>query len=236
MAKLLLIQSLFLTICWFALVSGKIDNPEKFKTFIKNEVISTFKPWANSFGMNQYAVLMLMDTDKDWSTFKFSPEPEEKYEYPVQPHQLSELVNYVAVVPGWMNIKGKKKWRHSEQYIFDNFFEKMLLDYIKTKGAPKAIVLYSWAVPCFQQSCPSKDTTGCTSHTIKALEGYAKQIKVIVAYTDSGENMGKNTKCDTDETETELTAAGIDVIPIDDEDEAMIENLIKLGRLVQIIE
>lgn len=239
MAKLLLIQTLFLTICWFALVSGEIDNPEEFKTFIKNKVISTFKPWAKSFKMNQYAVLMLMDTDKDWSTFKFSPKPSDDYKYAVQPKQLSEMVNYVAVIPGMMNIKGKEKWRHSEQYIYDKFLEDMLFDYYnKMKRAPKAIVLYSWAVPCYQQSCPSKGTTGCTSHTIKALKGYAKQMKVIVAYTDSGDNMGKNTKCDTNKTETELTAAGIDVIPINDEEnnEAMIENLIKLGRLMQIIE
>ena len=53
------------------------------------------------------------------------------------------------------NIKGKEKWRHSEQYIYDKYLESMLFDYYtKMKRAPKAIVLYSWAVPCFQQSCP----------------------------------------------------------------------------------
>ena len=85
MAKLLLVQTLVLTICWFALVSGKIDNPGKFKTFIKNQVLPIFRSWAQEHVKEQFAVLMLMDTDKDWSTFKFSPAPSKSYTSTVQP-------------------------------------------------------------------------------------------------------------------------------------------------------
>ena len=101
------------------------------------------------------------------------------------------------------------------------------------------MVLYSWIVPCFKQSCPSKFTSGCTSHIKGELKKYVQKTKVIVAYTTLGTLTSGTITCDATKTEKELKDAHIDVIRITDnfeEDVAMIENLIKLGKLMQILE
>ena len=158
----------------------------------------------------------------------------------VQPNNVDKMVNYVAVIPGKAkNGKNKEKFFHSEQRIYDKYLEPMLLNYHAEKnGAPKAMVLYSWIVPCYQQSCPSTGTTGCTSHTLKALKSYADKVKVIVAYTTKGGGMSGSTKCNAEETENQLKAAGIDVLKIkyNSEEEAIIEDLIKIGRLLETLE
>ena len=120
----------------------------------------------------------------------------------------------------------------------------MYAKYIQKHGTPpKAMVLYSWIVPCTEQSCATEGK-GCTEHTVKALQKYVtEKTQVIVVYTTKGG--GKQTKqftCNFKTTEDELKEAGIDVVRItgnfrkEDEQEAMMENLIKLGRLLQILE
>ena len=108
----------------------------------------------------------------------------------------------------------------------------MLLHYLaENKKPPKTMVLYTWIVPCVKQSCPSKGTSGCTSHTIKNLKNYAKETKVIVAYTTLGGGMSGITICDASKTEKELQAAGIDVIRIEGnfEEVAMIKKSDQVG-------
>ena len=174
MAKLLLAQTLFLIICWFAFVSGAIKQKKKFETFINNNVIGKFRPWAQTHNGEQFAVPMLMDEDKNWDKFKFSPEPSDDANLKaiVQPNNVDKMVNYIAVIPGkTKNGKKKERFFHSEQRIYDKYLEPMLLNYLtEKKGAPEAMVLYSWIVPCYQQSWPSTGTTGCTSHTLQALK------------------------------------------------------------------
>ena len=194
MAKLLLVQILFLIICSFASESGAVKNKKKFETFIKDKVIGTFRPWAIKHGKEQFAVLMLMDSDKNWDKFAFSPAASEESNSFVQPN-VNKVVNYAASLPELAiipakNLKGGKKmkghkggaskkkvesWLHSEQRIFEKYLEPMLLAYnAKKNKIPKAMVLYSWIVPCIKHgSCPSKGTKGCTSHIVKQLEGYA---------------------------------------------------------------
>ena len=251
MAKLLLVQTLFLTICWFALVSGDIQDEEGFKTFIKDEVIKNFRSWAqsskNDKSKEQFAVLMLMDSDRNWNKFKFSPELPNELDTNtnVIPKDVADMVNYVAVKPGKTQIRKKEKFLHSEQRIYEKFLDRLLLNYHamkekekKKKTTPEAIVLYSWIVPCFEQSCPSQGTKGCTSHTIQQLGAYAKKVKVIVAYTTNGGGMKGKTKCNAQETENQLKAAGIDVLKINynGKEEAIIEGLEKLGRLLETLE
>ena len=188
-------------------------------------------------------MLMLMDEDKNWDKFKFSPEASKTADGNVQPNDVNKMVNYVAVIPGKAKIGGngqtKERFFHSEQRIYDKYLEPMLLNYIaEKKGAPKAMVLYSWIVPCYEQSCPSQGTTGCTSHMIQALKSYAEKIEVIVAYTTKGGGMSGSTKCNAKKTEKQLKAAGIDVLKIkyNSEEEAIIEDLIKISRLLETLE
>ena len=178
MAKLLLIQTLFLTICLFALVSGTIQKKKDFRAFIVNKVAPTFRAWAwNVNRGEQFAVLMLTDTDQNWNTFKLSPEPSSAVKSMVQP-AADMRDNYVAVLPG--------NNMHSEQRIYEEYLEDMWNNYKQKHGTPKAMVLYSWIVPCTKQSCPSQGTTGCTSHTIQALKKYTKETEVVVAFTTKG--------------------------------------------------
>ena len=249
--KLFLVHTLLVTICSFALVSGNIKSVKKFKAFIRNKVIGTFRPWAQEHEGEQFAALMLLDTDKNWDKFEFSPAPLKKdAKTTVQP-PVDKLENYAAALPEFTMVPKKhlkggggnknkvKKFLHSEQRLFEKYLEPMILSYVtKNQNAPKAMVLYSWIVPCIQQSCPSKGTKGCTSHIVKQLETYAKQIKVIVAYTTLGGGMTGNTKCDADKTEEQLKAVGIDVIKVDynSKEEAIIEKLIKIGALLETLE
>ena len=49
--------------------------------------------------------------------------------------------------------------------------------------------------------------------------------------------MTGNTKCDASETEQQLKAAGIDVLQVDyNAKEAMVEELIKLGHIMETLE
>ena len=277
MAKLLLIQILFLIICSIAFESarGAIKNEQKFKTFIKDKVIGTFRPWALSHGKEQFAVLMLMDSDKNWDRFEFSPAVSHPEMSAVQPN-VDKVVNYAAALPGLTKIpanklKGGKKikghkggaskkkvesWLHSEQRILTKYLEPMLLAYNdKKKADPEAIVLYSWIVPCITHgSCPSKGTTGCTSHIIQQLEAYATEIPVIIAYTTYGGGMkrkggkkGKGGKkappgkggtiCDAVETEKELKAKHMKVLRVKyNAEEAIMEELVKLSHIMDTLE
>ena len=248
MAKLLLIQTLFLTICWFAFVSGKIEHEEEFKKFIRGKVVPTFRKWAKhrkdveGFGGEQFAVLMLMDTDKDWDKFTLLPKPKPAYKkgFIVQPKQRHQMKNYVAVLPG--SIKKGGDFLHSEQRIYEDYLKHIWNKYKADHydQVPKAMVLYSWIVPCIEQSCPSEGTSGCTKHTMDALKDYTDKTKVIVAYTTKGGGTSKSIKCNAAETKLKLENAGIDVINVDykkeEEQEAMMESLIKLGRFLQILE
>lgn len=67
-----------------------------------NKVAPTFRDWAwNVKGGEQFVVLMLSltDTDRDWNTFKLSPEPSSADTFMVQP-TADKIDNYVAVLPG----------------------------------------------------------------------------------------------------------------------------------------
>ena len=236
MAKLLLVWTLFLTICWYTVVSGEIEDEEGLKKVIANKVIPTFRKWAQDGGGEQFAVLMLMNTNHDWNRFEFLPPPTTTFTSIVQPKK-SNINNYVAAIPG----KNNDGFMHSEQRIYEKYLKDMYAKYYKReKEAPKAIVLYSWIVPCTKQSCATKGK-GCTDHTIKALKKYiTKETQVIVAYTTKGS--GKRTEqftCNFETTEEKLKNANIDVVRItgkfekEDEQEAMMENLI---RLLQILE
>ena len=239
MAKLFLIQTLFLTILWFVFVSGEIKNEKDFKFFIIKDVIPTFHKWARKVNEgNQFAVLMLMNTDQNWKNFRFLPsKPSSTDKSMVQPAaELKDIDNYVAVLPGTIG----NEYMHSEQRIYEKYLTNMYEKYIqKYHTPPKAMVLYSWIVPCIEQSCATEGK-GCTDHTIKSLQKYVtEKTQVIVAYTTNGSRTSKkHTTCNPTNTKQKLEKTGIDVMKVNyrTEEEAMIENLIKLGRLLQILE
>ena len=76
-----------------------------------------------------------------------------------------EIDNYVAVRPG----KIDNRYMHSEQRIFEGYLKDIWKKYQEKHNgkAPKAMVLYSWIVPCIKQLCASKGTwsKGCILNT-----------------------------------------------------------------------
>ena len=246
-----------MTICWFSLVSGGgrrrhgIKSVKQFDEFIRDKVIDTFRPWAQEHGGEQFAALMVLNKNYNWNSFKFSPIPLKKNTIKTIQPPRDKLVNYAAALPALTKISKKRlkgggssekkveKFLHSEQCIFETKL-KPLLDKYETNNnkKPEAIVLYSWIVPCFKQSCPSKETKGCTSHIIQELGSYTDQTTVIVAYTTGGGGMTGGTKCEETETVQKLKDANILVrkVRYNSKEEAIIEKLIKLGTLLETLE
>lgn len=252
MAKLIILQVAILMIWCFTSSSGIIKQQEELENFIKDRVIATLRQWAQHNGGEQFAALMLFASDDNWNGFVFKPyDPVANSDSNVQPTSPKSMVNYVATLPAEVLIeekylrggKSKKKvlaFLHSEQRIFEQYFEELLLGYLvnNNNNPPQAMVLYSWAVPCLKQQCSSKNSLGCTDHIVNVLKQYANSMQVIVAYTTGGGSMNKKVECNNQDTENILRQNGIEVIRIKGnfEDEAMIEELLKLDRLMELIE
>ena len=236
MAKLLLVRTLFLTICWFTVVSGGIKNSEELENLLAEKVAPKFLKWAHNNGKQQFAVLMLMDTAENWHNFKLNPEPStDVMDFVYQPPSRYRH-NYIAALPG----KQDGVFKHAEQRIYDYYLETMLERYRKNHGNkdPKAMILYTWIVPCIKRTClhTGKDVESCTKRSITALKKYTKLTKVVIAYSTGKISESPLYECNYEETTNELKEVGIDVIKVPEEQEAIMESLIKLGRLLQILE
>ena len=114
-ALLLLLQAVTFMWCINA-CSATIENEDAFVTFIQNKVIKKFQPWVKHIkGQNfeQFAVMLLMDTDSDWSSFRYLPgKPKKKADSDVQPPEdiikdKETEINYVATVPALKTVKRK---------------------------------------------------------------------------------------------------------------------------------
>ena len=263
-ALLLLLQAVTFMWCINA-CSATIKNEEAFVTFIQNKVIKKFRPWVKySKGQNfeQFAVMLLMDTDSDWNSFKYLPEnPVRKTHDDVQPPErtiLSNLrkkqkkkdINYVATVPAEKSVKReyikedslsedqkKKKmidvYLHAEQRIFIQYYRAVVKSHPKI---PKAIVIYSWIVPCIEQPCSSRCSEGCTDQLINKLRQFVEYTQVIVAYTSQGTNV-RSCTCDEEATKRKFAAAGIDYVKVPYNDKvAIIEDLMKMGTMLELLE
>ena len=79
------------------------------------------------------------------------------------------------------------------------------------------------------------------------MEKYTKETEVVIAwpFATKGGGTSGTTTCDAENTKTDLKAEGIDVVRVwignnnyykEEEQEVMIESLVKLGRLIQILE
>lgn len=237
MAKLLLVRTLFLAICWYTVVSGEIKNSEELKKLLAEKVAPKFLKWAHYKNKRQFAVLMLMDTAENWQNFKLNPEPSTNFKSLNQPAPDNRH-NYIAAIPGMMD----GVFKHAEQRIYDYYLKTMWEKYEDEHGeVPKAMILYSWIVPCIERKClhTGEDVESCTKRSKRALKTYAKETKVIIAYSNEKKSKSKLYECNYEKTTEELDKVGIDVIYVPaykEEQEAMMESLIKLGRLLQILE
>ena len=140
MAKLQILQVVLVTWCMLLLnTSEAIKNEQELVNFIKSSVIPKLRGWTLKYGSNadQFAVMMMMDSDSDWDSFVFTPDVvQEKNNLKIQPDDKSKIKNYFAAMP--------RDGYHSEQRILYQF-NKILNAY---KGShnnknSKAVVLYT---------------------------------------------------------------------------------------------
>ena len=77
MAKLQILQVVLVTWCMLLFnTSEAIKNEQELVNFIKSSVIPKLRGWTLKYGSNadQFAVMMMMDSDSDWDSFVFTPD------------------------------------------------------------------------------------------------------------------------------------------------------------------
>ena len=231
MAKLQIIQAV-LAVTWCIMLcntsEAAIKNKNNFIQFMERNVIPPFQRWTQGFGPNshQFAVMLLMDSNSNWNTFNFVPSIDQKKD--INCRELPcQMVNYFAALP--------KNGQHSEQRIINKFHELLMAYKHNKKGHnPKAVVLYTWYLPCCSRLSQKYKYKTCTT----LLSDFEKQhlakagVKFIVAYTKlAKENGEKFIGCEINSVVTTkaFKDAGIELVkvPYNRELESLIERIMQ---------
>ena len=212
MAKLHVLQIVLVTWCMLLFsTSEAIKNEQELVNFIKSSVIPKLRGWTLKYGSNadQFAVMMMMDSDTDWDSFVFTPAiVQEKNDLKTQPDDRSKINNYFAAMP-----RDKK---HSEQRVL-NTFDDLLNKYkaSHSNNGPQAVVLYTYYLPCYE-----RDSTKYHACTDLLTEFHDKQktanlngVDFVVAYTKDNGNF-RGCSCNRQETENKFKQAGLDLIQV----------------------
>ena len=232
-----------------------INDPAGFDRLMQR-VIGIFREWAQRRGKEQFAAILMMDSESAWDDFEFqptamtvhtktsrmSPDLSGKTFAPSNPDTntnkntlgdwtekaptKNRLANYIAALP-----KGNE---HSEKRLLPGLLHRLYLAYLKKyKKVPAKIIFYSWAVPCWRNTCSSKCDTGCTDLVKDILEDYvSSSTQVVLAYTSLGGNMN-NCLCDVaktldhfSESKVELVRVRYESSSMEDLEEVMIEGVL----------
>ena len=241
MTKLQFLQAVLVVWCVviYSTSEAVVQNEEEFKQFIKNRVINKFRPWAQSYGQNskQFAVMLLMDADKNWTSFKYLPEQPQLIDVSKreQPRE-GDRVNYYVALPN--------DGEHSEERLLNNFDN--LLNAYKSKniGQNPVAVMYTWYCPCCTRIynnwlCNDKS---CTNKLVdfykKKLQGQG--IHLIVAYSKEKKLNGQNfSNCIVNKQRTKqlFDDEKIDLVHVPpNQVEALIETMTRLSKLFKSIE
>ena len=212
MAKLQILQVVLVTWCMLLFnTSEAIKNEQELVNFIKSSVIPKLRGWTLKYGSNadQFAVMMMMDSDSDWDSFVFTPDVvQEKNTLKIQPDDRSEIKNYFAAMP--------RDGKHSEQRIL-NIFNDLLNAYKDSHDNknPKAVVLYTYYLPCYE-----RDSTKYHACTDLLEEFHDKQkdaalngVDFVVAYTKDNGNF-RGCSCNEEETKNKFKQAGLDLVQV----------------------
>ena len=214
MAKLQILQVVLVTWCMLLFnTSEAIQNEQELVNFIKSSVIPKFHGWTHTYSSNadQFAVMMMMDSDSDWDSFVFTPDVVQlKNVLRIQPDDMSKIKNYFAAMP--------KSWKHSEQRILDTFND--LLNAYKGSHSnknPKAVVLYTYNLPCYEKNNPKYPS--CTGLLVefhnKQQNAALNGVDFVVAYTDAGNNGNfRGCSCNEAETKMKFEQAKLDLVHV----------------------
>ena len=244
MTKLQFLQAVLVVWCVviYSTSEAVVQHEEQFKQFIKTKVIGKFKTWANvGFQSTQFAVMLLMDTDMNWNSFKYLPEQPQAIDSSKkeQPRE-GDRVNYYVALPN--------DGEHSEERLLNNFED--LLNAYKSKNNeqnPVTVVLYTWYCPC----CTRKYNYGsgwvCNdlSCTNKLVDFYKEKLEdqgihLIVAYSKEKKLNNQNfSSCIVNKQRTKqlFDDEGIDLVHVPpNQVEALIETMTRLSKLFKLIE
>ena len=218
MAKLQILQAVLVTWCMLLLNTSeaiKKEQEQKLVNFIKSRVIPKFHGWTHKYSANanQFAVMMMMDSDSDWDSFEFKPDiVQEMNKLKIQPDDKSKMKNYFAAMPFK---KGKPPIMHSEHRILNTFNDLLNAYKIHSNKNPEAVVLYTYNLPCYERV--TKKTHACTD-LLKEFHDKQKDaaldgVDFIVAYTKDNGNF-RGCKCNKQQTVKKFEDAKLDLVQV----------------------
>lgn len=193
--------------------SGDVQNKKQLRNLVKNRLVPDFQTGGLVLrDKSQFAVVILLP-DTQWKDFSYKPCKDGDGKKPVigSSSSLSPpdgmYGNYLAARPNW---KGK----HSEIQILDHL-DKLYNQYkaINDGQPPKALLLYSWIVPCVK----------CTDAIVAKLtsELFSSIPTKVIAYTTLGTKA--KCKCDVEYTKKKLDNTGIDLLRVYTSEEELIQ-------------
>ena len=197
-------------------VSATIPNIHGLRELVREYLIPDFQNGGLVLPDHQQFAVAIFQPNTNWLLFRYSPSKDGDGEKPVinpkcprSPPDPATYNNYLAARPD--------SGVHSEIQILDRLGE-LYNAYLRNhkNQAPKALLLYSWIVPCIK----------CTDRIVDTFEKkpFADIPTKVVAYTTNGG--GSCSDCDVNYTQTELLNAGIDFTKVySSEEEELIEIL-----------
>ena len=217
-SKSLLLCTLLVTCVVLNGASAVIPNKNQLFELVKDYLIPDFQSGGLVLsGKTQFAVAILQPGNH-WMKFLYDPSKNDDGQKPVigtsscSPPDSSSYGNYIAARPN--------NGVHSEIQILNRLDTVYNAYKAKYKQAPKALLLYSWIVPC--KKCTDQLVAKLTTEPFKSIP-----VKVV-AYT----TLGTTTvcECDVNYTRNKLKDTGIDLIYVRSSEEELMENLI--ARLI----
>ena len=188
------------------------------KTLVEKHFVPDFRYGGLVLrGHTQFAIVAFLP-DTQWMDFRYTPSENRDGQKPfIDPESsLSPPDENNAWYNNYLAARPNDEGVHSEMQILerlDNLYNQYKG---KHRSPPKAMLLYSWIVPCVH----------CTDNLVAKLnsEPYKSIPTKVVAYTTIGSKA--RCECDVNYTHNEFKNIGVSVVRISVGYEEMIENLI----------
>jgi hypothetical protein len=181
-------------------VSATIPDLDQLRELVRYYLIPDFQQGGLVLPDHEQFAVAILQPNTKWLLFRYNPSPNNDGQkpvinpnYPRSPPDQRTYNNYLAARPD--------RGEDSEIQILDRI-DDLYNAYRASHNnqAPKALLLYSWIVPCI--TCTDRIVDEFTRAPFSAIP------TKVVAYTTNGG--GSCSDCDVNYTENELIRAGID--------------------------
>ena len=192
--------------------SADVQNKNQLRNLVEYRLVPDFKTGGLVLrGKSQFAVAILLP-DTQWKDFTYKPCKDGDGKKPLIDSSSSlsppggKYGNYLAARPNY--------GEHSETQILDklhNLYNQYKV--IHDGKPPKALLLYSWIVPCVK----------CTDAIVAKLarEPFNSIPTKVIAYTTLGTKA--KCKCDVEYTKKKLENTSIDLLRVYTSEEELIQ-------------